>query len=308
MRILYVGNFSPLSVGEPEIARALRKLGHRVDEFQENPNTVDEIEEKLAKYNHDLLLFAKFRVGPKGKTMEFLRKCKAPTVCWLFDLYWGYRRQDQVMRDIQPQFRANIVFTTDGGNEEKWKMMKVKHRLLRQGIDEDVVPGKPVYDTRAQVVFVGSRGSWAGWKYRGTLIDWLNRTYGAKFAHLGENGEVRHEDLNNLFATVKIVVCDSVNSPNYWSNRIYETIGRGGFAIHPRVDGLSNEFKEYEHFVPYDYGDFNGLKEKIDYFMSHDEERTKIRDAGFKFCHDTHTYTKRCEEMLKVLKEEKLIK
>ena len=30
LKILYVGNFSPNSVGEPEIAWALEKLGHKV--------------------------------------------------------------------------------------------------------------------------------------------------------------------------------------------------------------------------------------------------------------------------------------
>ena len=308
MKILYIGNFYPLSVGEPEIAKALRKLGHEVEEFQELPNTIFQVDDKVAKGNYDFVLFAKFRVGGDVQCNAFLAKCRIPTVCWLFDLYWGYRRQEQILRDSKPCFCANIVFTTDGGNDDKWKLVKVNHHLLRQGIDEDVKMGTPTYDTKAQIVFVGSRGSWAGWKYRGTLIDWLKKTYGSRFEHLGENGEIRHEELNNLFATVKIIVCDSVNSPHYWSNRIYETIGRGGFAIHPRVIGLDKEFKEYEHFVPYDYGDFNGLKEKIDYFLTHDAEREKIRDAGYKFCHENYTYTKRCEELLRMLQEQKIIK
>src|SRR3990167_8834758 len=206
-----------------------------------------------------------------------------------------------------PAFYADIVFTTDGGHEHMWKRYQINHFLLRQGIDEKVQIGKPIFDTKAEIGFIGSKHTWAGWPYRGVLIDFLEQAYGKRFGHFGKSGDVRHENLNNLLATLKITICDSVESPKYWSNRIYETIGRGGFAIHSRIEGLSQEFKEFEHFIPYKIGNFKDLKNKIDYYLENDEERENIRRAGFDYCHENHTYMKRCKELLRILEEQKII-
>lgn len=316
-KVCYVGNFLPNSVGEPEISWALQELGHTVHELQEpnwsemKDNYLDWLTEHIKKGGYDFLLFAKFRVGSNRDVRDFLTKSNKlltiPSVCWLFDLYWGYRREREILMDMLPAFNADIVFTTDGGHGEKWKRYGINHFLLRQGIDERVKLGKPIFDTKAEIVFVGSRITWAGWSYRGQLIDFLKLTYGDRFGHLGEGGDVRHENLNNLMATAKIIVCDTVQSDYYWSNRIYETIGRGGFAIHPRIPGLEKEFTEYEHFIPYQYGDFKSLKAKIDYFLEADEEREKIRLAGFNHCHKFHTYKQRCKELIKTLEEQKIL-
>ena len=253
-------------------------------------------------------------MGEKPDVREFLKEVrgmKIPSVCWLFDLYWGYRREKEIEVDMLPAFQADIVFTTDGGHPNHWKRYGINHFLLRQGIDENVKMGKPIFPTKAEVGFIGSRLTWAGWPYRGTLIDFLTQAYGNRFGHFGDtsNGmpEIRHENLNNLFATLEIVVCDTVQSPYYWSNRIYETLGRGGFAIHPRVEGLAQEFREFEHFIPYQVGNFKDLKQKIDHYLEDDEGREGVRRAGFDYCHKEHTYAKRVEELLKVLKEQKII-
>src|SRR3990167_3629887 len=207
------------------------------------------------------------------------------------------RREIQV--HTNPIFRADMVFSTDGGHQKEFEDVGVKHRLLRQGIYQaEAYLGQPTFPTKAEIVFVGSVYEHI-WPYRKELIDFLKETYKEKFEHLGERGDIRHDALNNLCATVKIVVGDSVYTPYYWSNRIYEIIGRGGFFIHPKVVGLDKEFTPYEHFIPYDFGNFGQLKEIIDYYLSHNEEREKIKLAGFEHCKKNHTYLHRVKEMLK---------
>ena len=96
-------------------------------------------------------------------------------------------------------------------------------------------------------------------------------------------------------------MCPNFNYPDYWSDRVYETLGRGGFIIHPYIPGMENEFVDKEHLVFYEYKNFAQLKSLIDYYSENDEEREKIRLAGHKLVKEKYTYKNRWEHILKEL-------
>jgi spore maturation protein CgeB len=108
-----------------------------------------------------------------------------------------------------------------------------------------------------------------------------------------------------LYASTKIVVgdtlCPNFSYPDYWSDRVYETLGRGGFIIHPYISGMEKEFTDKEHLVFYEYKNFKQLKELIDYYLEHDEEREKIRVSGHNLVKEKYTYKNRWEQILKEL-------
>jgi spore maturation protein CgeB len=108
---------------------------------------------------------------------------------------------------------------------------------------------------------------------------------------------VRGLPLNELYSSTKIVVGDSQPSPHYWSNRLYETLGRGGFLLHPHTEGIETEFEDGKHLVLYDRNDLQDLYDKIDYYLSHDNARETIRRAGF--VKGKYTYKDRCRELMK---------
>lgn len=324
MKILYVANLAPL--GSPLgycpngdwIASAFEELGHKVTKMNEADVTSEDVIYELNK-GYDLLLTEEGRLKGdflndensgrdvvKGYFQEVMDVASVPVVVWLTNIFYGImRRQEQIRTN--PIFKADIVFSTDGGHQKEFEEAGVNHVLLRQGIYEpEAYITDERFDTNAEVGFLG--GIYENiWPYRKELVEWLQKTYGNKFEHFGLRGEIRHHPLNQLCSTLKIMVGDSVYSPNYWSNRIYEVIGRGGFLIHPMIEGLEEEFTPYKHFIPYHYGDFEGLKEKIDYYLTHDTAREKIRRAGFEHCKEHHTYQKRVAKMLEILKERKII-
>ena len=92
-----------------------------------------------------------------------------------------------------------------------------------------------------------------------------------------------------------------VSYPDYWSDRIYETIGRGGFLIHPYIKGLEREFEDKKHLVFYEYNNLSQLQELIDYYLEHEDEREKIRISGHEFVKNNYTYKNRWESVLKEL-------
>jgi len=305
-KILYFGVFEQPYDTEVYVSNTLESLGHTVNRQQVNKIGLVELE-ALLKENYDFVLLSKsWFKGDVASCKHALKMKRIMKVGWFWDLCWGTSREHLVFD--HPLFSADLVFTTDGGNQLKFKNAGVKHSVLRQGIYEpEAVLGSVKQEYKYDVVFVGTdvHKTAFGWPHRTQLLEFLKKEYGQRFRHYGKTDGVRNLELNDLYASAKVVVGDSVVRPHYWSNRIYETLGRGGFLIFPEVIGLDAEFERYKHYIPYTVGDWDGLKEKIEYYLSHDNERNAIRMAGFEHCKANHTYTKRCEELIKRVYEYK---
>ena len=147
------------------------------------------------------------------------------------------------------------------------------------------------------------------WPYRRHLVDWLSKTYKYRYSKYGHPEKtVRNIELNQLYANSKVVVGDSLclnfNRPYYWSDRVYETIGRGGFIIHPFIEGMQEEFTDGENIVFYEYANFKQLKEKIDFYINNEEERERIRKNGFELVSNKATYHERLTQALKIMSSE----
>lgn len=330
MKILYIGNFtdegSPLGYcpNAEWISETFRELGHEVDGIDESSISTNQAIKILKRKKYDMLLTEEGRLK-----MDFLhdedndkdilkqmfapvmlqaRRRKIPVVAWLTNLFFNIMRREAQVRQ-NPIFKADIVFTTDGGHQKEFEAAGVNHVCLRQGIyqKEAYIPDeKELTPMTTEIGFIGAIYDNI-WPYRKQLVDWLKDTYAEKFEQYGARGEVRHHELNVLVNRLKIVVGDSVWSPHYWSNRVYEIIGRGGFLIMPDIPGLEKEFTPYQHYIPYKMGNFKQLKEIIDYFLTHDKERNAIRMAGFEHCKKYHTYKHRVKKMLEILEERKII-
>lgn len=83
------------------------------------------------------------------------------------------------------------------------------------------------------------------------------------------------------------------------SDRLTETIGRGGFLVWPEIEGVAEEgFVDGEHFRTYRYGDFDQLKAIIDHYISNPGEARRIASQGQAFVAEHHTYTVRMRRLL----------
>ena len=295
MKCFYVGDFKKPYSTEMYITFALRKLGVEVKAWQQDMNVpLVHLLGRIDLFAPDFVLFCKrgnLQGGPE--LIHALKQKGILIVTWLFDLYRNIPKEMESNRSLKEfQFSADIVFTSDGGGD--WG--DINHHVLRQGISDDETT-RGHAKTAPDIAFIGTNT----YNGRDRLISALKDRYKGNFRHYGIGGtnyEVRGKDLNDLLASTKIVVGDSVPSPHYWSNRIYEVLGRGGFLIHPKVEGLEKEFQYYKHFIPFDYGNYPQLYEIIDYYLTHDAEREKIRKAGHTYTKKNLTYTQRCKILL----------
>ena len=286
------------------ISESFESLGWEVYRAQENQFKVAEILEEAEK-GYDFLLFTRTWAETGEKYREVLKHIKIPSISWHLDLYIGIDREKRLGADSF--WQSDYVFSADGGHQEEFKKKGVNHHWLSPGVyHKECYLGKEVEEYKSDVIFVGSYHYHSEWPQRPTLINWLKKTYGDRFKlcpdDLGRSW-IRGDKLNNLYASAKVVVGDSLYSPYYWSDRIPETLGRGGFLLHPFVPGIEKEYKYWKHFVPYQHRDFKTLKEIIDYYVTHEEEREKIKMEGHEFVKNNYTYRHKIEMILKILKE-----
>ena len=303
MRVFYLGNFLPDSSTETHIAKTMEKEGIEVVRLQENFTDSNHLAERLRMEDYDLFLFTRtWGETLKNEHLDIIRQRNRPSVSWHLDLYVGLQRDGNI--DHDPFWRTSHVFTPDGDPESAkvFENKGINHHYLKPGVFEDECNLFNLNKSK-EVIFVGSYNYHPEWTYRQTLIDWLKNRYGNSFEHWGSEGlgAVRGEALNRLYGESKVVIGDSLVLPghiNYWSDRVYETLGRGGFIIHPRIPGLELSFVEDKEIVFYDLGDFKQLAEKIDYYRTHDAEREIIRQAGHQRVLAEHTYRHRLYEVL----------
>lgn len=313
MKIGYVGNFSQLHCTEVHLMKTLQLLGHDVVAVQENGTTKTELDYQINYGNWDLFLFT--RTWGNLVTLDhldLLARAGVPSVSYHLDLYVGLKREEGL--DDDPFWRTDFVFTPDGSSQADsvFKDKGINHFYMRPGVFEPecyVAESQAVHD----LCFVGGGEQTGGqeyghaeWPYRGRLLKFLGETYGDRFHKFGYPQEtVRNERLNFVYATHRIAIGDSLclnfDHPYYWSDRAYETIGRGGFLIHPWIKGMDEEFHDGQEIVYYDFGDFQQLQDLIDFYLENDTERERIRLKGFNFVKRNATYTNRLRQMLEIV-------
>lgn len=303
LRIGFIGNFRVPYTTENDRKWSFEKLGHEVVCFQENETNAVQVMTEIRDL--DLLIYSHTHGWEINRLKEVFQAYKSegiPTASVHLDRWAWLDRQ----RDIgqEATWFTEYQFMADFSPEaiKLYNDHNLKAYYLRPGVVERdcyiAAPDHVKYPH--EIVFVGSKGYHPEYQFRPQLIDFLQKTYGSRFGHYGNDGiaVVRGHDLNVLYASAKIAVGDSCfgGRPFYVSDRYYETRGRGGFLIHPYVEGV-----DYNGVPRYDANDLSSLKNKIDLYLNENEARERERLEGFNWVKEHETYTNRAQEMLEII-------
>jgi hypothetical protein len=304
MKVAYIGNFRESFCTEVHIQKTLESLGVEVAPLQEDQLDLPKLGRTVKRFGADVLLYTRtWGVKDKPFLIDTFRRLESDgikTASYHLDLYLGIKRESTLHGD--PFWSTGYVFTPDGdpASAKRFESLGINHYYIKPGVlKAECVPGNYRESLASDVAFVGSvHGYHKEWPYRNKLHQWLSKTYKDRYVKHGHpESLVRGQDLNDLYASAKVVVgdtlCPGFKKPYYWSDRVYETVGRGGFLIHPRITGLEEEFVDGEHLRLYDYGDFTGLKSLIDQYVEDDAERKRIAATGQAFVRANCTYTER---------------
>lgn len=314
MRIAFLGNHAVLYSSESHHAASLESLGHTVERLQEGKATGEQV--LAAALASDLLVVVHTHGWvtpglPLETVLVRLEAAGIPTATYHLDLWLGLQRQQDLDRD--PFYRTIGHFFTADKLMADWFCDNTDvrgHYLPAAVYDRECYISTEPSPNANDVIFVGSRRYHPEWPYRPQLIDWLAQSYGASFTHVGGDGAtgtVRGDDLNRLYANSKVAVGDTLcigfDYPHYFSDRIFECLGRGGFMIHPWIKGLDDLFEDGKHLITYPFGDFEQLQFLIDYYLddANAGEREQIRRAGHEHVKAHHTYRHRWQTILSTI-------
>ena len=309
LRIGFIGNFVPPFSTENDRKWSFEKLGHTVIPFQESRTTTQELYDRVSEF--DILFYSHthgWEIPGLIQYFEDLKNiAKKPSVSVHLDRWAWLDRVKDV--GTEATWFTEHLFMADASPEavELYEKHSLNWHYLKPGVVErDCVfaaPDPAMFPH--DIVFVGSKGYHPEYPFRAKMIDFLQERYGDQFGHYGNDGlgVLRGQALNILMATAKIVVGDSCfgGRPNYVSDRYYETRGRGGFLLHPKIEGVDDVGVGYYGGFESDEKNLESLAEKIDFYMKNDFDRETLRLNGFNWVKEHETYTNRSEEMLEVI-------
>lgn len=327
LRIAYVGNFAPPHSTENHVVRALRSRRHTVTALQENsPATWSRLTRDRLAFDVVLWTRTAWDWPRLGLTVERawavqiealgrLRSLGIPTIGYHLDRWWGLAREHEVAEE--PFFCVDLLVTADGGHDAEWERAGVAHAWLPPAVSTaEARPGTRRASYAADVGFVGSwqGGYHAEWPHRAELVGWLMHTYGERVRFWPAPGRqaVRGAALRDVYASVKVLVGDSClagGASRYFSDRVPETVGRGGFLVHPHVDGVTDgtHYTAGEHLATWPLGDWDRLRDTIDAALADDAGRAAVAGAGRRHVLAHHTYERRVEQLVALAETRRLL-
>lgn len=314
MKISYVGNFSQPHCTEVHIANSLESLGHEVIRIQERPRATPGWLSLVPTYTELLLYTRTWGNMVSSDDIKKIEDSHIKTASYHLDLYIGLKRESGLSTD--PFWQTQYVFTPDGDpvSQKRFEELGINHYFIPPAVyDKECYIEKTGFERDVTFVGGGDRiGTNKGYgheeyPYRDELITFLYDSYD-NFEKFGAPQKtVRNAELNHIYASTKVTVGDSLildGHTRYSSDRLWESIGRGAFIIYPFIEGISNVyFEDGKEVVYYKHGNISDLKQKIDYYLVHDDEREKIRLAGHERCKREQTYKDRLKEALEIINE-----
>tara|TARA_B110000977_G_C11088798_1_gene495897 strand:- start:1769 stop:2779 length:1011 start_codon:yes stop_codon:yes gene_type:complete len=329
--ILYVGSqyeYSKKENGESLNKRAFFngfiKLGYVVTPIwydDDHKNLQEQIINIAQETKPDIVFFILQENQIKVDTLKKLKKSGFFTVNWFGDDHWRFNLFTKHYANL---FSACI--TTDKFSVEKYKLIGQNNIIRSEWASLDSIAEYKDVEYKYDVSFVGGENPFRRW-----FVDKL-KSLGISvhcFGDRWENGRVTYEEMERIFSVTKVNLNISntiqydiryltasprniINTLRGGKNksqvkaRVFEVPAQGGFVLTEYVPCIEDYFDLGTEIVC--YKDVDEAAILINYYLSNDYERERIKLAGVKKARKKHTYIHRIKHFMEDISEKKIAK
>lgn len=303
-----------------------------VDSQQNSKKFILALQSKLQKKSFDVVFAVPLSSEFSNTILNTINSYKksAQFVAWMCDDKW---RWESFGKHLAPHF--DFVITTDPDAVQKYHSNGYQNVILSQwGFDETSFK-KMTLKKDIDVLFIGGISPWReyvieflkqeginvhvvgkGWRAgRITLAEMVKLYNRAKIvlnlsnstqSHLPfllrvkpfkDMGSVKASIANSFPGLVEYLI--SQKRKEDIKARFFEVIGTGSFLLSYSVDHLDAYLKDGYDYIS--YSSLNSLKEKIQYYLTHAQERERIARQGYQTAQKKHRYSHRFSEVFKNL-------
>lgn len=144
-------------------------------------------------------------------------------------------------------------------------------------------------------------------KLREKYVNFLRKTFKERFFLCGNNwGANITREHYSLACNAKIgIAINNCNTSRTYSNRMYQIMGHKLLCLCYNTKNIAQVFEPAKHFVLFNTK--KDMQEKIDYYLEHEAERLQIAENGYSFVNDNHTWLHKAIQIVRFLKERKVI-
>ena len=295
INILHIG----ICHGKNGFTDALRNVGN----YAEIPTNIPDLNELIVKHgerNKGLVFIQIQSDGIFPQTIATLRHQGNFVINWTGDVrhsvpqWMHYFGADLTcfsnMNDVDAFNHANSDFLQIGYDPEIYKKEVLKTV------------------TTPEVVFMGN--SFANQfplsGFRREMVHFLKDTYVNNFGVYGGgwpfpsgnfNGNQQGE--SQVYSGAKIAInCSHFDYRRYTSDRMFRILGSGCFCLTKWYPEIEADFEDGRHLVI--WRTLTELKDKIDYYLAHENERKEIADAGYEYALNNFTFSHMADNIIKL--------
>lgn len=220
-------------------------------------------------------------------------------------------------RHVVPQWMIDIAplvnLTAFSNMEDVYKMRELgfKSEFLEIGYDPTIYKPEGESVNVSEIVFFGNNygaNHFPMSKFRIKMVEFLQKEYGNRFGVYGSgwqngNGNINHSQYEEAkhYRGAKIAInCSHFDCDTYNSDRLLRILGTGVMCLSYNHVNMRNTFipsGDLEYF-----SNFSELKEWIDYYLEHEDQRLDIAEQGNTFVKDNFTFKHQVENIIKLAK------
>ena len=166
---------------------------------------------------------------------------------------------------------------------------------------KDYIPN-PVAEFKTDILFIGAVEEGGIRNKRQSIIDKIKTQFDITFYPNDDiTRPICFSRLHEIIPSAKIVIGESWRNDVdlCTSNIIFLTLGNGGFYLCEYFRNLGQIFKIGKHLDVF-YG-VNDVCEKISYYLNNPQQREKIRQSGFEYAQERHTYIDRVKNIINII-------